>query len=396
MATLLLLLIYVAFISLGLPDALLGAGWPVMQPELGVPVSAAGLLQLIISGGTIVSSMFAGQLLARFGTGKLTAFSVALTAIALFGFAAAPAFGWLILMAVPLGLGAGAVDAALNAYVANHYASRHMSWLHSFWGVGALGGPLLLSILFAEQLGWRLGYSSIAVFQVVLVIVLLLAIPLWSRVKVRRDVDQPSNESERPLSLSNALRIKGVGLAMVVFLFYCGLELTMGLWGASYLYQTRGLAAADAAYWVSIFYASITLGRFATGFGSYRFSNLTMIRAGSLVIAVGVLLMWLPLSLPFSLCGYVLIGLGCAPIFPCMLHETPARFGQASSQSIMGYQMAFAYIGATALPPLFGLVAGMTSISYLPYFLVVYGLSILFGSEALRRLVPPKTAGLVR
>lgn len=392
MATLLLILIYVAFISLGLPDALLGAGWPVMQAEFAVPYGFAGLASMTISGGTILSSVFSSRVLRRFGTGRVTAVSVGLTAFALLGFALSPSFWFLLLAAIPLGLGAGAVDSGLNAFVAQQYESRHMSWLHSFWGVGALTGPLLLSALLRQGTSWRSGYLSIAILQVGLVALLILAIPLWARVQGKsREALAGAGKAGAPeppaphQPLFFPLRIRGVRLALATFLLYCGIESTMGLWGGSFLFRTKGLAPAQAATWVSTFYASITLGRFLTGFVSYRLSNPKLIRIGGLTILTGVGLLLIPLPLPLTLAGFVLIGLGCAPIFPCMLHETPVRFGADHAQAIMGFQMAVAYIGATFLPPLFGFIANATTLALLPFFLFAYILLLLASSEALRR-----------
>lgn len=390
MATLLLVLIYIAFISLGLPDALLGAGWPAMQPEFGVSYGFAGFVSMIISGGTIVSSIFSSRVLRRFGTGRVTAASVGLTAVALFGFSFAPSFIWLLFFAVPLGLGAGAVDAGLNAYVAAQYESRHMSWLHSFWGIGALSGPLVLSSLFTRGLPWRGAYLAIGVLQVVLVLALIVAVPLWNRVRslktevtVTSDGDRDHEKPHQPLFF--ALRIRGVKVALVAFLCYCGIESTMGLWGGSFLFKTKGLDASTAAAWVSLFYASITAGRFVTGFITYRLKNETLIRAGAIIVMMGVAVMLAPLDLSFTLMGFILVGFGCAPIYPCMLHETPRRFGVDNAQAIMGFQMAVAYVGATFLPPLFGFIATATTLSLLPLFLIVYVVLLFTSTIALGR-----------
>ncbi len=384
MATLLLVIIYVAFVSLGLPDAMLGAGWPVIQADLAVPFSYAGMVSMIISGGTILSSVFSTRALKRFGIGRVTAASVGLTALALFGFALSPSFWWLLLAAVPLGIGAGAVDSGLNSYVAAHYESRHMSWLHSFWGVGALSGPLVLSALFAAGAGWRRGYLFIAIFQVILVTVLMLATPLWNKVGSRTAA---SREEEAPphQALFFPLRLRGAKLALLAFFCYCGLESSMGLWGGSFLFRIKGIEAATAATWVSLFYASITLGRFLTGFITYRASNKDLIRFGGLIVLAGVILMLLPLPLPLALAGFLMVGLGCAPLFPCMLHETPNRFGPTHAQAIMGFQMAVAYIGATCLPPAFGFIASATSLGLLPLFLLAYVSCLILCSELLRK-----------
>lgn len=372
-----------AFTGLGLPDAMLGAAWPVMQADLDVPYGYAGFIQIIVSGGTIVSSMFSGIMIRKFGTGKLTTISVALTAIALIGFSVTPSFLFIIAASVPLGLGAGSVDAALNAYVANHYESRHMSWLHSFWGIGALGGPLILSVILFQGSTWRIGYRLAGIFQIVLVTVLIAAIPLWDKVKARKN---DIVETDKNLPLFAALKIKGVKLALLVFLFYCGIEANAILWGGSYLYKTKGLDPPFAASWVSLFLTCITVGRFLTGLFTFKMSNNIMIYIGILIILAGVILMIFPLSLPFALTGFLMVGFGCAPIFPCMLHETPVRFGNKASQSIMGFQMASAYIGTTFLPPLFGFMASFTSMALMPVYLLMFSIFLLISFVKLREL----------
>lgn len=384
MALLLLAIIYVAFISLGLPDAMLGAGWPVMQPDLAVPYSYAGMVSVIVSGGTILSSVFSSRMLKRFGIGKVTAASVGLTALGLFGYSFSPSFWWLLPAAVPLGIGAGAVDSGLNAYVAENYESRHMSWLHSFWGVGALSGPLILSALFARGTAWRRGYLYIAIIQVALVIVLALAVPLWGKARRRSAAAAVAREAPHQ-ALFFPLRIEGAKLALLAFFCYCGVESSMGLWGGSFLFKVKGIEATAAATWVGLFYASITLGRFLTGFITYRISNKDLIRSGGLVVLAGAALMLLPLPLPVTLTGFLMVGFGCAPLFPCMLHETPARFGEEHSQAIMGFQMAVAYLGATFLPPAFGFIASATSLGLLPIFVLGYICCLILASEALRR-----------
>ncbi|MFH0997650.1 MAG: MFS transporter [Pseudomonadota bacterium] len=385
MATLLPIIIYLTFISLGLPDALLGGGWPVMQAEFGVHYGFAGLVSMIITAGTILSSVFSSRILKQFGTGWVTLISVAMTALALFGFALAPSFVWLILAALPLGLGGGAVDAGLNTFIAGHYESRHMSWLHCFWGIGALSGPLLLSAILARGGTWRSGYLLIGSAQVVLVTILFFSIPLWNKVG-RRPIDAAAPVVTGPQPLFFPLKIRGVKTALFVFFCYCGIEAIMGLWGGSYLFKTRGLNPASAAAWVSLFYASLTLGRFLTGFLTYKIANKNLIRAGCLLILSGVSLMLFHLPLPLTLSGFLLMGLGCAPIFPCMLHETPDRFGAANAQAVMGFQMAVAYIGATFLPPLFGFMASAISMDLLPIFLLGCVTLLLLGSEALRNI----------
>jgi fucose permease len=393
--------IYAAFISLGLPDALLGVAWPIMHIELGVPISSAGIISMLGSSGTIVSSLLSGRVLKRFGTGKVTTVSVSMTALALFGFSQTPNFFWLLLLVIPLGLGAGSVDAGLNDYVAKHYAARHMSWLHCFWGIGAMSGPILISQFISRGESWRNGYLAVSLIQFGLVALLFFTLPLWDKVaKLTRKEDpassaaspESSTSTEPPPTIAHKgiffpLRLEGVKAVLLVFLFYCGVESTVGLWSSSFLVTIKGLDVATAASWVSLFYGSITLGRFISGFVTMRMTSKTLIRAGQISILIGVLLLLLPLPTTFSLISLILIGLGCAPIFPSMLHETPNRFGHENAQYVMGFQMAVAYIGATFLPPLFGFIASNTTFALLPYFLLVYISVMLISAETVNRFL---------
>jgi len=394
MATFLLVIIYLAFISLGLPDSLLGAAWPEMQSDIGAPLDMAGYLFMTIAGGTIISSLVSGKVLKRFGTSKVTIVSVFMTACALLGFHFAPSIVWLFVFAIPLGLGAGAIDAGLNDYVAAHYKAHHMSWLHCFWGVGATIGPIIMAQFISKQHSWRNGYFAISGLQFVLVIILFFTLPLWN--KVKHNSHMALNEgAEEPKGLSygeadkdiKPLQIKGVKLALLTFLFYCGVESTVGLWGSSYLVNVRGLHAALAAQWVSVYYAGITIGRFITGFITFKIRNLTLIRMGQIIALIGAVILFLPLSANFSLVGFIMIGMGLAPIFPCMLHETPTRFGKKHSQTIMGYQMAVAYTGSTFLPPLIGFLATHSTIGIFPLCIVVFVAVMLLSSEKLNKLL---------
>ncbi|MGG3641150.1 MFS transporter [Bacillus gobiensis] len=387
MAVFFLIIIYLAFISLGLPDSLLGAAWPIMHIDYGQSLETAGLLYMVIAGGTIVSSLLSGILIKRFGTGNVTFISCILTASALLGFTFAPSFIWLVVCCVPLGLGAGAVDSALNNYVAAHYKAHHMSWLHCFWGVGATAGPIIMSQFITGQGSWRNGYLTVAIIQFVLVLVLLFTIPLWNRFsknnqETKKDIVLP----EQPEPQVNPLKIKGVKLTLIAFLFYCGVEITMGLWGSSFLVNSKGLTPGDAALWVSLFYAGITVGRLITGFVTMKVSNKMLIRSGQIMTLSGALLLILPFPVGFSLVGFMIVGLGLAPIYPCMLHETPARFGKENSQTLMGYQMAVAYSGTTFLPPFLGWVASYFSIGIFPLFILVYAITMLLCSEKVNLL----------
>lgn len=382
MATALLIIIYLAFISLGLPDSVLGSAWPVMQDDLQASFDQAGLIALFVSGSTIVSSLMTSIVVRRFGTAIVTLVSVLLTAGALMGFAYSPSLIWLIVFAIPLGLGAGAVDASLNDYVANHYKANHMSWLHCFWGVGATAGPIIMAA-YLTGAGWSAGYMAISLIQFSLVIILFLTLPLWRHNQTglaTTDATNADNLAQKPIGKN------GVRLAMLSFLFYCGVETTMGLWGSSFLVNVRHMDPAEAAGWVSSYYAGITLGRLLTGFITMRVSSRDLIRAGQVIIIIGVLLFLLPLPIYLTITGFMLVGLGCAPIFPCMLHETPVRFGREHSQKIMGYQMAAAYTGSTFLPPALGWIAGQTTIAIFPFFIAAYALMMLLSSERINHL----------
>lgn len=393
MATFFLLIIYLAFISLGLPDSLLGSAWPVMRLEFDAPFESAGLLFMVISTGTIISSLLSGAVLKRLGTGKVTLISCMMTAAALFGFAYSPSLIWLIVCAIPLGLGAGTVDAGLNNYVAANYKAHHMSWLHCFWGVGATLGPVIMAQYISGENHWRYGYFTVAGIQVGLVVILALTLPLWKRVEKINGAASHEDEDEQGSSDSTTvkpLRIKGVKLAMVTFFFFCGVEATVNLWGSTFLVNVKELPASVAAQWVSLYFGGITVGRLLTGFITFKVSNRMLIRGGQIIALAGAVLLLLPLPAAFSLVGFITIGLGLAPIFPCMLHETPVRFGKKHSQSIMGYQMAMAYTGTTLVPPLLGMLASNVTISIFPFYVVACAAAMLLFSERLNRLLKSK------
>lgn len=397
MATMFLIVIYLAFISLGIPDSLLGSAWPVIRQDLNASFGFAGILSMIMAGGTIVSSLASGSLVQRIGTGKITLISCCLTAGALLGFSAAPSIFWFVLLAIPLGLGGGAIDAALNHYVAENYKAHHMNWLHCFWGVGATMGPIIMSFFIADHNSWRAGYSTVSIIQFALAIVLLATLPLWKRVAAIREAEQRSSgaaspdpaESE-PIGAgrikTNVLRIRGVKLSLVSFLFYCGVESTVGLWGASYLVGARNMSAETAAGWISLYYGGITIGRLITGFITLKVRNVVLIRSGQIIAIAGGLLLLIPLPQLF-LVGLILIGIGLAPVYPGLLHETPTRFGRENSAKLMGYQMAFAYTGSTFLPPLFGVIATHTSIVLFPFIVLAFLAVMLISAEQVNKLL---------
>lgn len=370
MFQLLLVIIYLAFISLGLPDSLLGSAWPVMYQEFSVPVSYAGGISMIIAAGTIVSSLQSDRLTKKLGTGKVTAFSVLMTALALFGFSVSHSFAALCLWAVPYGLGAGSVDASLNNYVALHYASRHMSWLHCMWGVGASLGPYVMGYALTGGQGWNMGYRYIAILQIVLTAILLFSLPLW-KTQTADDTGRSGDENRKPLSLRQIVGIPGAKEILVTFFCYCALEQTAGLWASSYLVLQRGLAEETAAGFASLFYIGITVGRAAGGFLTMKLNDTQMIRLGQGLILCGVVCLLLPLGDMTALAGLVTAGLGCAPIYPSIIHSTPTHFGADKSQAMIGVQMASAYVGTCFMPPVFGFLANHISVSLYPVFLLV-------------------------
>ncbi len=381
MVSLLLAVIYVSFISLGLPDALLGAAWPTMYPEFGVPISYAGIISVIVSCGTISSSLLSDRLTRRFGTGKVMVISVALTALALLGFSFSRNFWLLCLLAIPYGLGAGGVDAALNNYVALHYASRHMSWLHCMWGVGAATGPYIMSYALAAGMGWNNGYLYIALFQMVLTAVLFAFLPVWKK----KDGGEQEAQSEA-LPLPQVLKIPGAKEIMLAFFCYCAIEQMVGLWASSYLVMKDGISAERAAGFASLFYIGITAGRAVSGFLTYRLDDKQMIRLGQAVMAIGIVVMLLPLGEKVSLVGLVLIGLGCAPIYPSVIHSTPTHFGAENSQAIIGVQMASAYVGSLLMPPVFGLIANYIGVGLLPVVVLLILVVMAWMNEKLNRI----------
>ena len=368
MVTLLLAVIYITFISLGLPDSLLGAAWPTMRGDLGVPVSYAGYLSMIIACGTVVSSLLTDKLLRRMGTGTLVVGSVMLTAAALLGFSFAPNYAVLCLLAVPYGLGAGAIDAALNHYVAVHFAARHMSWLHCFWGIGAAVSPYIMGYFITRSADWQGGYRAVSVLQFILSAVLLCSLPLWKRTGAE---SEETAQTQR-ISAKGLLRRRGVIQAMLTFFCYCTLESTAGLWASSYLNLERHIQPETAAKFASLFYIGITAGRFLSGFITERLGDRRMIRLGLCGIGCGIALVLLPLADGFALGGLVMIGFGCAPVYPCSIHATPALFGKESAQMLIGMQMASAYIGTTLMPPLFGVIAERAGIGCYPLFLLLF------------------------
>lgn len=392
MYNLLLAIIYLAFIGLGLPDSLLGAAWPAMYREFNAPLSLAGPIAMVISVGTIVSSLQSDRLTKLFGTGKVTALSVGLTAIALFGFSISDSVLELCLWAIPYGLGAGSVDASINNYVAVHYKSHHMSWLHCMWGLGAAVGPYIMGAVLAGGGSWNTGYRYVTLMQVALTVILLLSIPLWKSSRATVTSEDGQETHAKPLPLRVVLALPGAKSLAVCFFCYCAVETTAILWASSFFSLARGTSADTAATYAGMFFVGITAGRALSGFVTMKLTDASMIRLGQVILGIGIVLMMLPLSDWISLVGLVLIGLGCAPIYPCIIHAIPQIFGADKSQAVIGVQMASAYVGPLLMPPLFGVIAHNISVALLPAFLLVLTLlmvlmheKVLRGARALAR-----------
>lgn len=377
-----------AFISLGLPDALLGSAWPAMFAYLSVPVDYAGIIAMIVASGTVISSLFSGNLIQKFGEAKVTTASVCLTAIALMGFACSHHFLFLCILAIPLGLGAGSVDTALNNYVALHYQARHMNWLHSFWGVGAALGPMIMAGYLAKGESWAQGYHTVAWIQISLVVILIMSLPLWTTKQV---ADGSEQERKAKKSFILLKTMPGLKQALFIFFCYCTIEATFGLWGASFLVFEKGFAADQGARLVSLYYVGITAGRLLSGFLTNYFTNRQLVYLGQGLIAIGLILLFMPFR-AMLLPGFILVGLGCAPIFPSLLHETPVNFGEKHAQKIMGMQMASAYVGITMMPFLFGKISKWVGYSPLVLFLGIFLLLMLLLTRDLFQKTGKKNA----
>ena len=385
---LLLIIIYLSFISLGLPDSLLGSAWPSMYNLLNVPLHYAGFISMIIAGGTVISSIFSERIIRRWRTGIVTAVSVLMTAAALIGISLSGSFFMLCLFAVPLGLGAGSVDAALNNYVALHYKARHMSWLHCFWGVGASIGPIIMSSFLINNSLWNSGYRTIGIIQFCLVLLLFISLPLWETNKKTENTARNNS-----IKFSKLFKIAGVKEILIAFFCYCSIETIAGLWGASFLVMEKGISPETAARWIALYYIGITSGRFISGFITIKLNNRQMVRLGQIIIGCGITVLVLPFGNVTLLPGLFMIGLGCAPIYPSLLHETPKNFGVEYSQAMMGIQMGSAYIGTTIMPPIFGWFASYMSFNIFPFFIgIILAVKIIM-VEVLNRKIDKRNLG---
>ncbi len=391
MATILLLIIYIAFISLGLPDSILGSAWPVMYKDLQVPVSYIGIISMIIAGGTIISSFFSAKILQKLGTGHVTAISVGMTAIALIGFSLSNHFWQLCLWAIPYGLGAGSVDAALNHFVALHYKSRHMSWLHCFWGVGATVGPYIMGLCLTNQFNWTVGYQIIGMLQIVFVIVLIFSLPLW---KIKQ-VSVGEEHESKDLSFKEVVCLPGAIHMLLAFFAYCAVETTTGLWASSYMVLGKGIDGETAAKWTALFYFGITIGRLICGFVTEQIGDKIMISLGQGIMLLGIIVILLPIGHIALLVGLILVGTGCAPVYPCIIHQTPTYFGKENSKALIGIEMASAYAGSTFMPPLFGALSHKVGIALYPWYLLVFIILMIVMVERCNKLHREKNKSFI-
>ena len=376
MASFLLAIIYLAFISLGLPDSLLGSAWPEMHQVMGVELSSLGIVTTLISFGTVISSLFSDKLVRKFSTQAVVTVSVGLTAIGLLGFSFAPSFVALCIFTIPYGFGAGSIDAALNNYVALHYTSRHMSWLHCFWGVGTVVSPYIMSYALGTDLGWVGGYRIVGGLQISILMILIFTLPVWKKVNHKSDIDSDAeNSTDEPkpsAGLIGSLKIKGVPYVLLGFMGYCAAESTVMVWASTYFFEAKSTTEELAAALGSLFFIGMTVGRFFSGFISDKVGDKNMIRLGLALSAIGVIVIAIPAEIAVSITGFLLIGLGFAPIYPSIIHSTPKSFGKENSQAIIGIQMAAAYLGATLAPPIFGLIANYVEVKLLPLYLAVF------------------------
>ena len=390
MISFLIAIIYLAFISLGLPDSMVGAAWPVMHGEISADLSYAGIITMIISVGTIISSLLSDRITRKFGAGMVTAASTLIMAVAIFGFSIGGSFIEICLWSIPYGLGAGAIDAALNNFVALHYNSRTMSWLHCFWGLGATISPYIMGYCITGGFGWRNGYFSVSIVQVAIAALLFLSIPLWKRKTAENAEVNESNSLEKPLGISGVIKLKGIFPLLIAFFAYCSVEQTAMLWSASYLVENRGIDADAAAKFSSFFLIGITVGRFLSGIIADRLGDKALIRIGAYIIIFGTMLVFVPISSTVALIGLIIIGFGCAPIYPAVIHSTPDNFGKENSQAIIGIQMAAAYTGITFMPMLFGFIASVTNIAIFPLYLLIITLFMLIMIERLNSIMKTK------
>lgn len=384
---LLLIVIYVVFISLGLPDSLFGVSWPVLHAEFGIPESFASVYSVIISVCTGGVSFVSGWLIRKFGTGKVTLVSILITALGLVGISFSPNIYLMLLFSVIMGYGAGAIDTGLNNFVSLHYKAQHMNWLHCFWGVGVTVSPMIMAQFLTGEAGsWRGGYRVVAIMQVVIALLVLVTLPKWKKSEVAVAAE---SEEKSDKKLIDILKTKGMITSIFSLGLYCTMEFLLGTWGATFIVNTLGLSPDTAAMWVSLYYGGIMLGRVISGFVSMKYSDKNLIRGGIAVSFVGMIILLLPLGAT-SLVGLLLIGVGFGPVFPSTLHAIPERFGKTYSADITGYHMGGAYAIGFGLQLIYGFVASATTFKITGFVLVGLCLGLLFCSEKTIRTLKNK------
>jgi len=383
MATLLLIIIYLAFIGLGLPDSLFGTAWPAIYTELNLPLSYGSAITITCSLCTTLSSLFSVHLIRKFGTNKVTAFCTALTAIALFGFSFADSFLMLCLLSIPLGLGAGAIDNGLNAYVSLHYSATQMSFLHSCYGVGVTISPYILSQIISGDAGWRGGYRIAFFIQLFITLVTFLSIPVWGKIHGKPE----AKEERKPkvLSFKELLALPGIKAVWCIFLCSCTIEFICGAWGSTFLVEYKGLPIDKAAGMVVFYYLGMTLGRFFSGILATRLSCWQIIKIGECVIAAAVLVLLLPLPTIFAAVGLFLVGLGNGPLYPNFSYLTPSNFGEENAEAVMGTEQVCAYIGCTGVPAVFGILAQVFGLWLFPVFLLVFFVPLVIATTSIMK-----------
>jgi fucose permease len=397
-ATFLIPVIYLAFVSLGLPDSVLGVAWPSMRLSLGAPLEAAGLIALILTSCSAISSVASGVVTRRLGTGPVVLLSSLLTALGLFGYSLSPSFSWVLASALPLGFGAGAVDSALNGYVATHYSSRHMNWLHASWGVGATVGPIVMTSAIAGAGGWRRGYQAISGIQAALAVLFFLSLGLWSRVASTRAEAAAATAATAAKARGNAQALAAQGkpkvhgmkrpepwIQVAMYALYSACEFTVGIWTVSMLVESRHVAPGIAGNWISLYYGGIMAGRLLTGLVADRLGNRTMVRIGLGLALAGSALICLRGAGFLVLPGLLFLGLGFAPVYPCLMHETPARFDQETYRSVIGFQIGAANVGASVLPGLVGLLASATTLEAVGPCVAAFVVLLILLGEVLNR-----------
>lgn len=374
--TSLLIVIFICFIGVGLPDSVLGSAWPVIYKELNLPISLAGYISATVSACTIVSSLISAKVIKRFGAGGVTAISTVMTALALFGFACTKNPVCFFVMAIPLGLGAGSIDTALNNFVALHYSASKMNFLHCFYGLGIAVSPYLMSAALSADNNWRKGYVLVAIIQSVISVVAVAALPLWKKAE-KKDAESNSNES-KILSLSQMFRMPMALMSSFAFFASCALELTAGSWSSSFFVNTKGVSADLAAKITMLFYVGLASGRFLSGILTGKFSRWRVVYASSIVMLFSIVLLMMPLHFSVSSVALFFIGMGIGPIFPNLTHLTPKIFGRDISGSIIGLQQTASYVGIMLMPWIFGMIAENLSTALFPFYLFVLYIIFIF------------------